>query len=190
MKAVALVVIGLMLTGIASDGFAGSAPGLSIWTPLVPTERERVVALGGPIERGELRIFLEVVNSAQPDIIILDSPGGNLGEALDIAKEIQERGLNTFIYGKGHCASACALLFLAGSTKYARPGAMIGLHSGSLFDGTPDQQATMLMALFFIRIGAPAHIVDRIFDTPPSEMYWLTEADKEALGIETLPSLF
>lgn len=175
----------LCFASVAWAGGPGPVPSWSV--PLIPTKAEKVLFYGGIIHPGDHRLFVEVMNSAQPDIVVLDSPGGLVEEALPIAEEIRRRGLNTFIYGNRSCASACALLFLAGQTKYAIRGAEIGLHSARYANGELSLEGTGMMADFLAQIpNMPASVIPALWSTPPDDMFWLTDAQKDAIGVVTL----
>ena len=171
-----------MLGGAAFAG--GAVPGITRLSPSIPTERSAYVSLGGPIHRGHHKLFVEVVESVKPDIIVLDSPGGSIGEALLIGTEIRQRGLNVFVYGNRECGSACALLFLSGIKKYAKPGALIGLHSGMEPDGTPSVEGTNAMEDYLNWLGADPRLILAMKSTPPSEMFWLSEKAKREIDVE------
>jgi hypothetical protein len=73
----------LCSAGVATAG--GPVPVPSWAYSFVPTHKEKVLLGTGNIETGDFRLFVEVANSAQSDIIVLDSPGGRIDEALRIA---------------------------------------------------------------------------------------------------------
>src|SRR5208283_50010 len=61
-------------------------------------------------------------------VVAFTSPGGNLGEGLDIGRYIRDRKLDTMVHGG--CASACSYAFLGGVKRLA-PTNSIGLHQFS-----------------------------------------------------------
>jgi hypothetical protein len=171
----------------ATLAWAGSAPSNSSDYPSIPTRADKVAFVWGPLGPGAYRLFLNVLDSAAPDIVALNSPGGRIDQALYMARGIQHRGLNTFIYGNRFCSSACALMFLAGQTKYAKRGAAIGLHSAATMDGALNPRGTAAMAEFLASVpNMPASVIEAMERTPPEQMYWLTAAEMAALGIVTL----
>ena len=75
--------------------------------------------------------------------LCLDSPGGNLSEALKIFELIWSDNLTTMVLPGDRCESACAIAFLGGSTlegtdvtrqiyRVIWPGARLGFHGPSL----------------------------------------------------------
>lgn len=59
--------------------------------------------------------------------VVLDSPGGSAVAGIEIDRLIRQRGLATLVPEGARCASACALAWLGGATRYiwcrARPWA-------------------------------------------------------------------
>lgn len=168
-----------MLTTQASAGVVPMPPGMD---DNVPTS-SNPVAIVGEVENGDYLQFLAIVKSTKLDLVVLDSPGGLVDEALLIGAEIRRRGLNTFIYADRSCASACALMFLSGRTKYARYGASLGLHSSAYLDGTPSIEGTAAMGSYLASIGTPASIIEKMSNTAPMNMHWLTDQEKRELSL-------
>ena len=106
----------------------------------------------GEIKEGDDRRLHEFVARlpAQTKLfaIGLDSPGGNLREGVYLANSIHSTGLPTIVSSRGMCASACFLMFAAGSTRMASINARIGVHNASADgeDNGPAQAVTTLMA--------------------------------------------
>ena len=90
----------------------------------------RSLYLSGQIGEGSAERFRTVL-AATPDatVLQLNSVGGRVGEALDIADALHQRHFNTDVTGL--CVSACTLIFLAGAERAATPNAKIGFHSTS-----------------------------------------------------------
>ncbi len=65
----------------------------------------------------------------------LDSPGGNLLEGAKIADSIRFGKMATNVGRTAVCASACFLMFAAGSAKNVSYGARIGVHGASNENG-------------------------------------------------------
>jgi len=147
------------------------------------TSDETVLLVTGVIGPGAHRQFQAALFQAQPKLVVLDGPGGILGEAILIAEEVRRRGLSTLVSRNRSCASACAIVFLSGRTKYMGAGASIGLHSASYADGRADPEATELMAAYLSGLGVPDGTLRRMARTAPSDIRWLTQAEQRAVGI-------
>jgi membrane-bound ClpP family serine protease len=147
------------------------------------SDEDRVLMVTGMIGPGAHRQFAAALSRARPALVVLDGPGGILGEALLIAEEVRRRGLSTLVGPNGSCASACAVVFLSGRTKYMAAGAHVGLHSASYADGRADPEATELMAAYLRRLGVPSSTLRRMAATAPNDIRWLTTAEQKAIGI-------
>jgi len=145
-----------------------------------------VLVMTGVIGPGSYRQFRRAVSRGKPDLIVLDGPGGILDEAIMIGDEIRRRGLATLVDADGFCASACAVVFLSGRTKYMGRGAHVGLHAASYLDGRADAQATTMMASYLRQVGVPRSILRRMAATAPDDISWLTKAEQKALRIRAL----
>ncbi len=161
------------------DEFYRSLAGNQQSAPEGPT----ALLVSGMIGPGSYDEFRAAILRANPELVVLDGPGGILGEALMIAEEVRRRQLNTLVASNRTCASACALVFLSGRTKYLAAGAAVGLHSASFADGRADPEATRLMADYLRELGVPNSTLRRMARTAPNQIRWLTKAEQQAMGI-------
>jgi hypothetical protein len=155
----------------------------------MPSGRQReqiVLSMSGVMGPGSYREFRRVLRRAEPDLIVLEGPGGVLGEAILIADEVRKRGIATAVGPNDRCASACAIVFLAGRTKYMGRGAKVGLHSATFVDGQADPEATGVMAAYLAELGVPESTLRRMAMTAPDHIRWLSKAEQKALGIKAL----
>jgi hypothetical protein len=192
----ALLALALPTPGLAdSDAgkefyryYSGTSAPLGSVDPVAPSYRTTdaedgaVLMLSGVIGPGAHRHFSAALARGHPSLIVLDSPGGVLGEAFMIADEVRRRGLSTMVGPNRSCASACAIIFLAGRTKYLGPGGAIGLHMASYADGRADPEATALMADYLSELGVPRSALRAMASTAPSRIRWLTRAELQAVG--------
>lgn len=146
-------------------------------------DEETVLLVSGVIGPGAHHQFEAALSQGSPELVVLDGPGGVLGEALLIAEEVRRRHMSTLVAPNRSCASACAVVFLSGSTKYLGAGAAVGLHSASYADGRADPEATELMAAYLRQVGVPNSTLRRMAMTAPNEIRWLTRAEQQAIGI-------
>jgi len=98
----------------------------------------------GAIEKGDADKLVQLVRDNKPTsgsddyyIVRLNSPGGLLLEGMKIGNAIRDAELGTLISHGEECASACALAFLGGTSRYATGtgigrqmefGAALGFH--------------------------------------------------------------
>ena len=68
-------------------------------------------------------------------LVSLDSPGGAVAAGLTIGYRIHNNDWETMVMGDNICASACADIWLAGSTRYFTDKAKIGVHSSGIKKG-------------------------------------------------------
>ena len=144
---------------------------------------ETVLLVSGVIGPGAHIQFRAALSRGSPELVVLDGPGGVLGEALLIAEEVRRRRLSTLVASNRRCASACAIVFLSGNTKFLGAGAAVGLHSASFADGRADPEATQLMAAYLRQLGVPGATLRNMARTAPNDIRWLTAAEQKAIGI-------
>jgi len=142
------------------------------------------------------------------NVVSLDSPGGNFAEALRIADIIRSSNMVTVVGEGARCESACALIFLAGHTDYegfffprrfAHADARIAVHQPSLQlperDYSSDEvgrimsvlsQTTNRLTGFFLRSGVSLTLLDRMYATPPEELYALSPLEMAENRIHVL----
>lgn len=116
----------------------------------------------------------------------LDSPGGNLLEGVKIAEAIRFGKTSTNVGRTAVCASACFLMFAAGSTKNASYGAQIGVHGASGANGEEtvvSGAATVSMAKIAKELGVPSAIIGRMVVTSPQDMVWLSPQELQSMGV-------
>ncbi len=87
------------------------------------------IVVRGRIELGDEKAFFELVKTVPNARIVLAGPGGNVVAALAIGQEIRARNLQTLVPAGAACASACALIWLAGTKRLLGEDARIGFHA-------------------------------------------------------------
>lgn len=182
-----VVSFGLSLAVSALLLFADISPGSAAKASRGSDRDQVILVISGVIGPGAYREFRRAVSRAKPDFILLDGPGGILGEALLIGQEIRRRGLSTLVAANGQCASACAVVFLSGRTKYVGRNAAVGLHAASDRRGRANAQATTIMSDYLASVGVPRNIRRRMAATSPSDIRWLTRAEQKALKFRSYP---
>lgn len=145
----------------------------------------RVLIFDGEITFGLTKRLRQLAQD-HPDIehVELAGPGGLIAEARGSALVIRDQGWNT--YATGLCASACTLLFAAGSRRSLGAAGQLGFHSYALQSGSglphidirKEQQKDRA---FLIGQGVRAVFVSRIFDVPFSGL-WIPQAGELLAG--------
>lgn len=116
--------------------------------------------------------------------ITLSSPGGNLVEGVRLATTIRNTSLTTGAHGT--CASACFLMFAAGTKRLVFGDARIGVHSASLdgMETAGSQAVTTQMARKAADFGVPPAIIGKMVTTAAGDMAWLSQDDLRSMDVE------
>ena len=125
---------------------------------VLPSGKE--VEFHGGFKLGAAKKLSEVLASTPyVTTIHIDSFGGRLAEALEMAKIIKEKNLNT--YTGNICASAAVIPFLAGKERIARQDAMIGFHSIT-FAGERNEAGQIFFAKILKDAGVSQAFITRV----------------------------
>ncbi len=119
--------------------------------------------------------------------LVLYSPGGSLPEGLQLSGMVFDKGLTTYIPENGVCASACSFVFLAGEKRFS--DGKLGVHQFSYKDGSgPDkgverhvQYSVSDVIGYLSEYQTPAFVYERMFTTPPEDMYYFTVQEMNEL---------
>ena len=146
------------------------------------------------------------------DTIRLTSDGGYIEAAYEMAAIISDYGLRTEV--EGECASACAILFAAGTERVMNKGGRIGLHPSSwgveamrgYYDdwredsGWKDefafaewvydegQRDANKLITHFLNHGVKADFAVKVISIGINSMWYPTRAEMEAAGLITPPA--
>jgi len=146
-----------------------------------------IILLEGAIEYGDNINFSALVSRAKHNpILILKSPGGNADAGLKIGNIVQEYKLDTLAYED--CASACALIWLAGNKKYFAYNANIGFHQAYRGDYDVSGQANALVGGYVAKLGYGENVIKYVTSARPEGMRNLSISDAELLGLEIYPA--
>lgn len=161
---------------------------------LAPDDQGNVAITGtGEIVAGDLErlrtLMLQLSGTmsatGRVNAIFLDSPGGALIEAERLADVIQKVHLAVVVPAGSQCASACFLLFAAGSLRIVGPDALVGVHSAS--QAGHETEASMAITTALARdaaqMGVPPQIVGKMVETKPGRMEWLTRDDLALMDV-------
>jgi hypothetical protein len=150
---------------------------------VVYSKASDIIALDGEIDAGTIRDFHRALK-ARPNtrVILLESPGGYVDEALRLAAEIRRLGLSTAIPKDFGCYSACSYLFFAGKEHVVR-GAL-GVHAVAEEGGRPGApvyDGDVRTALK--RYGAPPPVIQAMASTPSSDMHVFSAKEISAYSL-------
>jgi len=172
-----------------------------------------VYLLNGSIAGGET-LKLEAIVAKLPAgttvAVILNSPGGSLGEGLSLGRFFHEARIPTFVLGYGgSCYSACSLAFLGGRQGDGRPsrtkmtGSELGFHQfrqartaeerNKKYSKTDMEQAAlrtrataMLIIQYLTDIGEDLSILHLMLKAPASDMTLLDNSEAVTYGINVM----
>lgn len=167
------------------------------------------IMLSGAIRSGDEFAFKELIESPAGQkvrIVRVNSGGGFVYVAGEIARLIRKRGLATLLDARsGRCASACTLLFAGGVARHFANGQAIqdgiaslkeyrglAFHEGSsalsVAANGHSGQATAHMVGFFYEFGVGS-ARNLITKAPPNRVYQISGPTALTMGIATSTSM-
>lgn len=186
--AVALLAALVALAGV-------SARAMDITTTTGADGRRIVVARGliGAGDTERLRLALAKVDPGRNGLrsIALDSPGGAVNEALEMAMLMDRERVAVMVGPGATCASACAqIVFFAGVERVVLEGGRLGLHSCSRAGaGTRMPICNEMIAQQAAARGAPYGALMAFMQmTGPDQMRWLDAEDADCWGLTLWPA--
>jgi len=145
-----------------------------------------VIKLKGEIKYGDEEKFRKLALGSRRAIVQLDSEGGRLDPALEIGRMIRLRGFATAVLD-ARCASACALIWLAGEPRYMNNFTSIGFHAASSKGNDGELKSTpkhgAIIGAYLTRLGFNEKVVLFVVSASPKEMHWLDKGTADRLGI-------
>jgi hypothetical protein len=162
--------------------------------------RRTALVLRGKIGPAAASWFRERVDEAKlkpGDLVLMSSPGGDLGQSVIMGEFIRARGLVTAVgttdaAGKirpGSCASACVFVYAGGTARYDIGGSRLGVHrfttSGTHGDDpvADTQRVTGLVLAYLKRMGISSSLVEAMSAT--SDIRWLDSRAAAAMNLST-----
>lgn len=148
-----------------------------------------LIRITGTLQDADGDIFLAKVSAYPEATVSLHSDGGSVRAGLTIGYQIQSKKFSTVVEDGKRCASACALVWLGGSSRYMGPEAKIGFHAAYLLTGgkaVESGAANALIGAYLARLGLADRAIFYITKASPESMQWLTKADAKNLEITVL----
>jgi hypothetical protein len=141
----------------------------------------------GEIGLGDDAAFRRIAERFPDAVVFLESPGGTVIPALEIGRLVRERGYRTVVLDGSTCASSCALIWLAGSTRYLASGGQVGFHASSTQgeDGRLVESglSNAFVGYYLSKLELSESAVVFTTMTSPYELNWLTAENSEGAGI-------
>jgi len=170
----------------------------------------QILHFEGRIEAGDLKRIRDLVpkvKSLNPEnqvYVSWHSPGGSLGEGMEIGRYLREQGIGTIVPPSGICASACVIAFWGGFDSAARKvrriamtGARLAVHRAVLRDPSLTRkvkadpnavvealQRHVAVTMDYLQaMEVSLEVQKRQFGTSNQEVYILKEPELEGSGV-------
>lgn len=145
------------------------------------------IVLVGDITASDAAEFRALSLRYKKAVVILSSNGGALMPAIEIGKIIKLAGFVTFVPNDAVCASSCALIWVAGTTRLLGPKGRVGFHASyRTNNGKPEESgvANALVGNYLTLLNLSERAVIFATRASPDRISWLTKANKATAGIE------
>jgi len=142
-----------------------------------------VIAQGGADEIAAVFDGPDAINT-----LVLSSPGGNVYEAREMAREVQKRGVNTHVVNE--CSASCLLVYLAGRERSLGPGAKLGAHTYGLDFAQVLPHVSPLREMredqqYFLERGVSLRFVEEAFALDRDAIWYPSRQELIAAGVVT-----
>jgi hypothetical protein len=134
------------------------------------------ILVSGEIKDEDVDLFRLALLTNHQQFVVLDSAGGNVNAAMRLGRLIRSNERKTVVPAWGRCISACALVYIAGETRWSF--GEIGLHRPYL-SGKPQSPqeiekalSTMLKSLrsYVGEMGITDEFANVMINTPPDKV--------------------
>ncbi|WP_234853631.1 hypothetical protein [Paracoccus everestensis] len=160
---------------------------------LIEWRGKTVLQMTGQIDTGTTDKFVAVADKTEPaahglPILLLDSPGGSVLEALKLSTALDDRPFHTVIPDGAACASACAsIVFIAGRYRTMEAFGRFGQHSCS-YGGVEDADCNEIISQHAFRHGVSHGSVAAFLTyVPAADILWFSREDIDGWGISHYP---
>lgn len=164
-----------------------AASAARIDTGTYPAKPRTWLRIGQMILPGDELVFQQRLAEVPGAVVTLSGPGGSVDAALAIGRRIRAERLTTVVPRGADCASACALIWMAGQRRLLGPGARIGFHAVSVMqrDGTRREthEIDHILRRYFNELGFAADLTATIVSTRAAATRWLDPVELHANGI-------
>jgi hypothetical protein len=148
------------------------------------------ITIEGEIVEGDSAQFKRITQTVSGQaFVVLHSNGGSAIEAMEIGETIRARGYATAVINGNQCASACGLIWLAGTPRYVGTTAHVGFHAAYHLEGEAARESGAVNALigaYVTNLGLSYGAVLFVTSSPPTQMKWMHSSDTEKLGIQVV----
>ena len=144
--------------------------------------------LSGTIDEGDAERFrLHLAEmSKQPEVILLNSPGGLVHEAQDIGRELRNRNMSSAVLAGSYCMSSCPYILAGGVERVVSVKAAVGVHQH--YYQQPKYLPVFLAVEhiqygqgdtmeYLIEMGVDPALMVHSLNTPPDQIYAFVESE-------------
>lgn len=160
---------------------------------LTVVEAGAAVLLEGSIASGDVERISKQLTDLAPDArrVFLNSPGGSVGDALLLGRDLRDRGVETAMRAGDICYSACPYLLAAGVTRDVPETASVGVHQHYFGENTllpafiaieDIQRGQGEVMAYLNSMGIDPLVMQHALTTPPDEIYVLLPEELRAYG--------
>jgi len=155
-----------------------------------------ILSAQGSIDPGAAGRFADEIAARGEYVktVLINSPGGAVGDALAISRLIREKKLGTKVASGALCASSCPIIMAGGVTREADKGAVVGVHQ--IFNGSTErlsaeramsdaQKMTADVSRHLEEMGVKSGVWLHALETPPDRLYYLTPQEMKAFALTT-----
>jgi hypothetical protein len=167
-----------------------------------------IIRMSGEIRAGDATQFAEAlarikarfpekIETSSDVWLFLASSGGSIAAAVPFAERVRSEGVTTIVGSEDTCASACALIFAAGTSRIASETAQIAVHSVGTYDkadatseGVEDLGAlavTTRLARIMRSYGTPEQIIGKLVVTAHDDITTLSLSDLRSWDVQLMP---
>jgi hypothetical protein len=115
----------------------------------------------------------------------LDSPGGHIQPAIQVAEILKQHALDTFVAWR--CASACTIAFLAGQHRSLGPDGKLGFHQAYAPD-TPSNDVNAFLKTVYEQYGLPAAFIAHVLRIAHTDIWYPKPDELRSLKIVNAPA--
>ncbi|WP_374407429.1 hypothetical protein [Pelagerythrobacter sp.] len=174
---------------LALFGLMGSSPAMAAEISAVELDSELVaIAIEGEIASGDGATFRREAAKHEAAVVLLDSEGGSTLDALEIGEAIRLRGFSTLVINDAVCASACGLIWLAGTPRLLSQSAQVGFHATYIDEQGRKLESGVgnaLVGRYLTVLNLPMKAIVFATMASPNQLNWLDRSNYLEAGIDT-----
>lgn len=187
----AMTALAMMTAGAAAGAteVGKDAPRTKI--RLVNQGDKRIYELTGDIDPGADEVLGALIDGLpggmrgrQGGWLVLQSMGGDLQTAIVIANMTNQYKIRTYVAPNSYCLSACAMIWIAGYSRWVGRGGILGFHRPYNIVNKKVVPSSPWKARIFYKQYNLSEEAIRLFMAPPETFFYLTEESAAELGIK------